>query len=123
MPVCGRRDLGIRAAPILVHTCDQAMITVFETYVSGVNLFCRGQRSVQQLGTCLRVEIARICPGEPREQTERFSNGTNKIFGALNANLTCTRHRLIERGNHRRGVSLVVVNENEDEDWNAETDK
>src|SRR5215467_13038544 len=85
MPVCGRRDFGIRASPILVHTCDHAMITIFETDVGGVNLFGRGQRSVQQLGTCLRAKIVRICPGEPGDQTERFSNGMNEIFGALDA--------------------------------------
>ena len=89
MPVCGRGDQRIGASTVVIDPGHDAVVTVFEAHISGIDLRGRCQRSIEEIPALLSAKETGIISCGGCKKPERTGNRLDEVFRILDAGLIC----------------------------------
>ena len=115
--------LGIGAPAVLVDPGDHPMITILETDVDAVDMRGRGQGAIQQVAALFGAEIAGIGGSQFGDKAQRAFGVVDQILGAFNAGLAGLRDRFVQDRYDAGRILVVIIDQDENEDGNAEADE
>jgi hypothetical protein len=100
-----------------------AVVAVFEAHIGGVDLWGSGQCSIKKVPALLCSKECRIGGCCRRNEPERTGYRLDEVVRALDARLIGLCDVLAQGRNDGNGIRVVIVEQYEDQDGNAETDK
>ena len=113
----------IGASAIVVDPGHDAVVTVLEAHIGGIDLRGCGQRSIKKLAARLGAKETWITSGGGGQKPERTGNRLDEVFDVLDAGLICPLDVVTQCRGDGSGVGVVVVKQDENQDGDGEADE
>ena len=99
------------------------MIAILEAGIDGVNMRSRGQGAIQQVVALIGTKILRIGSRHLGDKAQKAFGTFDQIMGALDAGLAGLRDRVMQDRDHSGRIPVVIVDQDENKNGNAEADE